>query len=263
MGAVLVRRRDIESDSPPAGEFRTADVGRGLIPASVLAPLGLYCVDTTDRVFSLTYDDGPDPESTPAILDMLAHHGARATFFVLARPAKRHPEIVRRIVDEGHELALHGLDHRSLLTIPVRDGLANIRESRRIVEDIAQRRVALFRPPYGSHTMRQSLAIHRLGLDIVIWSGYASDWVDDDEHAVVERAVAGVFPGGILLMHDTRADPETLLPGERLPAFDRAAVLDKLLRTTRSDGYTELPVGELVERYPAVKSLSRERMAIP
>lgn len=257
---LLVRRRDVERDDPPAGAFRGVSVARGLLPPLLTRDLGTFCVDTTDRVWSLTYDDGPDPASTPAVLDALARHGARATFFVLAGAARRYPDLVTRIVEDGHELALHGEDHRSLVTMGDREAVAAVRDARAAVEDVAGTRVRLFRPPYGAHTMRQAAGIRRLGMELTIWSGDAFDWVDDAPSAVAARAVASVFPGAILLLHDTRADPETLGPDERLPAFDRGEVLDLILAQTRAAGYTEATTGSLTRRYRRVKSMARERM---
>jgi peptidoglycan/xylan/chitin deacetylase (PgdA/CDA1 family) len=258
---LVVRRRDIERDAPPAGAFRRVAYGRGLLPAALTRDLGTFCVDTTARVFSLTYDDGPDPRSTPSVLDTLARYDARATFFVLSEAARRHPGLVRRIVEEGHELALHGRDHRSLLTMGDDEAVATVRDARAAVEDVAGRRVRLYRPPYGEHTMRQARGVRRLGLELTIWSGDAFDWVDDAPQAVADRALAAVFPGAIVLLHDTRADPETLGPDERLPEFDRGDVLDRVLTVTRADGFTEVTTGHLLARHRAVKSLARERMA--
>ncbi|MFE6236472.1 polysaccharide deacetylase family protein [Cellulosimicrobium sp. NPDC057862] len=258
---LVVRRRDIEREDPPAGAFREVAYARGLVPAFLTRSLGTFCVDTPDRVYSLTYDDGPDPRTTPGVLDALARHGATATFFVLSEPARRHPEIVRRIVAEGHELALHGKDHTSLLTMDDDVAVATIREARDVVEEVAGTAVRLYRPPYGEHTWGQARGVRRLGLELTIWSGDAFDWVHDDEEAVAARALSSVFPGAILLLHDTRADPETLGPGERLPEFDRADVLDRILTATRAQGYAEATTGALTTRYRRVRSLARERMA--
>src|SRR5690606_32118384 len=115
MNSVLVRRREFEGPTPPAGDSRARRFARGAIPSFAFRALGVHCVDTSRRVFALTYDDGPDPDSTPRVLDALRRHGAVATFFVLTEAARRHPDVLRRIVDEGHEIALHGSDHRSLL----------------------------------------------------------------------------------------------------------------------------------------------------
>lgn len=259
----LVRRGLLDQADPPAGGFRAHRFGGGRIPAYAYRSIGTHCVDTTDRVYAITYDDGPDPASTPAVLDTLARHGAVATFFVLAGPAKRHPEIVRRMLAEGHEVALHGLDHRSLLTLIPAEAERRIRRAREIVTEVAGRELTLYRPPYGDYTLAHARRIRRMGLDLTLWSGDAQDWVDDTVVAVADRAVARVFPGAVLLLHDTRADPETLGAGERLPAFDRAAVLERLLSATRAAGYTESTAGLLMQRYPRVKTIIRERMSRP
>src|SRR5690554_6045822 len=96
--SLVVRRRDIECDPRPAG----GDFGRSaLLPFGarfVSRAFGVFCVNTADRVLAITFDDGPHPEHTPRILDALSEHGAKATFFVLARQVREHPEVVRRIV---------------------------------------------------------------------------------------------------------------------------------------------------------------------
>lgn len=259
--AVLVRRRTIDGSSPPpAGSFHRFAVAGGLIPRLIYRSFGIYCVDTTDAVWALTYDDGPEPTSTPRVLDVLQQHGAVATFFVLSRAAEQHPELVRRIVRDGHELALHGVDHQSLLTLTTEEAITRIRTARDVVEQLAGQRVTLYRPPHGDITRAQARAINRLGLRVVIWSGHASDWVDAPAAALAERAARAIFPGSVQLMHDARADPETLEPGEVLPAFDRGEVLERLLAVTRAAGYTELTASELFARYPVVQSVSRERM---
>lgn len=261
MTAVLVRRRTIEAPGrPPAGSFRRHAVARGLIPSGLFQSFGVYCVDTTDRVMALTYDDGPDPQSTPRVLDVLQEHQAVATFFVLADAAQRNPGIVHRIVDDGHEIALHGFDHRSLLTMTTSEAVTMVSAARDVVEQLAGRVLRLYRPPHGDITGPQARAIHRLGLRVTIWSGHATDWVDASADEVAERAVRAVFPGCVQLMHDTRADPETLEAGERLPTFDRGEVLDRVLTTIRAQGFRELTASELFARYPIVQSLSRERM---
>ncbi|HEY5224729.1 MAG TPA: polysaccharide deacetylase family protein [Microbacteriaceae bacterium] len=235
-------------------------MARGLIPRAVYQTFGIYCVDTIDRVWALTYDDGPDPASTPRVLDVLRRHRAVATFFVLSGAAERHPEIVRRIVDEGHELALHGVDHQPLLTLTTKAAITRIRASRDILEQLTGRRVTLYRPPHGDVTPAQKRAIYRLGLRVVIWSGHASDWIDAPEVEVAERAVRAIFPGSVQLMHDARADPANLEPGELLPTFDRGEVLERILAQTRAAGYRELAASELFARYPIVQSMSRVRM---
>lgn len=260
---LLVRLRDVEAAATAGGGLGDVAVARRRVPRAVTAALGTFCVDTTERVHAITYDDGPDPDQTPPILDVLARRRARATFFVLSDAVRRHPDVAARIVAEGHELALHGEDHRSLLTLSDREAVASVRRAKHLVEDVVGTPVRLYRPPYGAHTLRQAIGLRRLGLDLTLWSGDAVDWLDGDVSSIAGRAAATVFPGSILLLHDTRADPETIRPGERLPTFDRAAVLDLLLSRTRDAGFRETTAGDLVARYPRVVSIARQRMARP
>lgn len=260
MSAVLVRRHEIERADRPAGAFDQHQYGRGLVPPMLFGSIGVHCVNTAEAVFTLTYDDGPDPNHTPAILDVLRRYSAPATFFVLSDAAARHPEIIERIVADGHELALHGDTHQSLLTMSPRQAIDRIRRARGIVEDIAGHRIRLYRPPYGEHSFAQARAIRRAGLELTLWSADAADWLDGTEAQISDRALSGVFPGSILLLHDTRADPETIQPGERLPTFDRADVLHRILARTQADNFTPVTAGALLARYPHVKTVIRERM---
>ncbi|WP_066585002.1 polysaccharide deacetylase family protein [Cellulomonas timonensis] len=253
---VLVLRRDLGPFGAPLAPGRRW----ALQPmAPLVRPLTCtVAVATTQRVAALTFDDGPDPAHTPALLDVLAQRGVPATFFVLATAARTYPALVRRIVEDGHELALHGWDHRRLSGLPTSEAVALVAAARDEVERLSGVPVRLFRPAYGAHTPAQLRGWARLGLDVVLWSGWAEDWRHDEESAVAARALAALTPGGILLLHDVRGDPETAGLDEELPHFDRADVLRRVLDGARD--YTFRTVGELCATHPRIRAVLRDLM---
>lgn len=213
--------------------------------ASRLTVLG--CAPTDQRVLALTYDDGPDPVQTPAILDALEAVGARATFFVLLTQARAHPAIVRDIVARGHELGLHGADHVRVSTLHLGDGLRRVLDGRRELEAIAGTRVRLYRPAYGALTLPQIVAARLAGLEIVLWSCWIRDWEATTVAETADRAVAAAHPGGIMLLHDASEGPALVaMPSD----FDRAAVTADFAARLVADGYTLTTVSGLLERAP-------------
>ncbi|MCL6598379.1 MAG: polysaccharide deacetylase family protein [Alicyclobacillus macrosporangiidus] len=155
------------------------------------------------RVIALTFDDGPDPRYTPKVLDVLAQHSVRATFFVVGERAKAHPELIRRMVSEGHQVAPHAQRHvHAWLSGPLRSW-RNVAEAKRTVESLTGRPVTQFRPPWGGFNSVQRLALARLGLTPVLWSVRAIDWNAGDHAAAIARRVKeGAHPGAIVLCHD-------------------------------------------------------------
>lgn len=188
------------------------------------------------RRFALTFDDGPDPSTTPAVLAVLGTHRVHATFFLLVERAEAQPALVRRLLDEGHEVALHGIDHARLTTRRPDEVAEQVAGGRRRLERVAGRPVTLFRPPYGAQSLRTWLAARRAGLDVVVWSGHAEDWVDQPAATVAAKAAAALRPGGVLLLHDAlAADPRT----EPLPRtrFHRAEAVDRFLAGLPAAGW--------------------------
>ncbi|MEO7421183.1 MAG: polysaccharide deacetylase family protein [Ornithinibacter sp.] len=153
---------------------------------------------------ALTFDDGPDPTSTPAFLDLLTHHQRRATFFVLGSQATANAPLLRRMVSEGHELALHGWTHRCTPAIPPTRLLRQLQEAQHVVEDIAGMATSWYRPPYGVLSTETMLACRTLNLTPVLWSAWGREW---ERSATPARIVASVQrtlrPGGTILLHDT------------------------------------------------------------
>lgn len=194
-----------------AGALASAALAAGLA-APALTALGPVRRAVTPRLagrgdgahVALTFDDGPDPRSTPAFLDLLARHDRRATFFLLGSQAQAAPDLVRRMVAEGHEVAVHGWTHRCAVTLPPSRVRRELRRARDVLEDLAEAPVRWYRPPYGVASADTFAAAAALGLDPVLWTTWGRDW---ERAATPERVVAEVVrrlrPGGTVLLHDT------------------------------------------------------------
>ena len=166
---------------------------------------GSVCEVTTSRpVFHLTFDDGPHPEVTVPVLDALAESNVTATFFLLADPAKRHPEIVRETVARGHEIGLHGRTHLRLSTASWSAITDEISKAHAELEEVAGRPVKFFRPPYGAHGIR-SLALTRArGMKTILWSADTDDWKGGlTPTDPLQGTTSLMASGGISLQHDT------------------------------------------------------------
>jgi peptidoglycan/xylan/chitin deacetylase (PgdA/CDA1 family) len=164
---------------------------------------GLSGVGRPDHI-ALTFDDGPDPVSTPAILDMLDTFGWRATFFCLGSQARQAPGLITELVDRGHEIGVHGDTHRSHLRRVTPAVVRDVAAARALLEDLSGRPVEWFRPPYGGVSAASLVAAHRTGLRMVLWTTWGLDWKADATPASVAANVRRTFvPGATVLLHDS------------------------------------------------------------
>lgn len=208
------------------------------------APLGsVVGVRTGLGHVVLTFDDGPEPGATDKVLEALAKHNATATFFVLVRRAERQPGLLRETIDAGHEIALHGIDHRRLTRVPHRQRVAAIADGRRRLEDLAQVPVRWFRPPYGAQTPRLWAAIRKQGLTSVLWGPAAHDWLDLPPAVLAKHAVSTLEPGSVLLAHDGFAGPEDGADDGPPPTVDRGEFVSRLLTGAAERGLASRSLG--------------------
>jgi peptidoglycan-N-acetylglucosamine deacetylase len=157
---------------------------------------------TTDGV-AVTFDDGPHPEGTPAILDVLAAAGARATFFLIGEQVERRPELAARIVAEGHLVGLHGYHHRLQLRSSSRALNDDIRRGTAAIHQATGQPPAWHRPPFGIYSPAGLRAARAAGLQPLLWSRWGKDWRKfTTPGRIARRATRGVIGGDVILLHD-------------------------------------------------------------
>jgi peptidoglycan/xylan/chitin deacetylase (PgdA/CDA1 family) len=150
---------------------------------------------------ALTFDDGPHPDTTPALLAALRELGVRATFFLVGEAVDRWPELARRIGEEGHTIGNHTQHHRLLVFRTAEQILAEVAGCQRALAS-AGLEARLFRPPHGFKPVGLHHALRRHRLKLVAWQGSIRDTDAPGSEVIVERAVALAQPGRILLLHD-------------------------------------------------------------
>lgn len=183
---------------------------------------------TPRREVWLTLDDGPDPEDTPRLLELLAMHGARATFFVIGENAARYPALIQAIADEGHEVAHHTHTH------PLADFwcASPARVARELDDALVGLRAAgvnptRFRPPAGIKNFWLASALAARGLTAIGWSARGLELWPGGPGEVAARVLRGLAPGAILLLHE----------GPRIPAATRVEAIRRVLEQLHAQGY--------------------------
>lgn len=160
-------------------------------------------IDPNKPMIALTFDDGPTKRYTSAILDSLKEHNANATFFVLGSNAANAPELLQRMILEGHEIGNHTFSHKQLTTLSKANIEEEIIATQETIHNITNRYPAIIRPPYGSRN--ENVMQSAQGKKIVNWSIDTRDWKDRNADVIVKRVLDTVKDGDIILMHDLYA----------------------------------------------------------
>jgi len=188
---------------------------------------------------ALTFDDGPHPETTRRVLELLRKHDTLATFFVLGAKAAKYPELVREIHAAGHEIGVHGHEHDRLYALrSARSVTRDLEHARRAVEAAVDVRVELFRPPVGFVGPGVACGAAYAGLTLVGFSARARDGLAGAQSdAVLARVTSALEPGAIIVLHDAAERDD------RVPAS--LAVLDSILQRMRERGLRGVTVSEV------------------
>jgi peptidoglycan-N-acetylglucosamine deacetylase len=199
------------------------------------------------KLLAITFDDGPSPDVTPRILDALREREARATFFVLGKHAERHPELVERMRNEGHEVASHGLDHSLLTFAGTAEVGRQLDDTERILTANGTEPSRLFRAPHGFRNPLVGIAAASRGYRVVGWTKGVWDTARPGVETIVERSQRGFEPGGILLLHDADGSGHG---GDR---SQTAEAVPQILEAATAEGYSLVTVSELASESPSRK----------
>lgn len=180
---------------------------------------------------AITFDDGPDPEVTPQILDILKQERIPATFFVVGSKASQNPELIRREVEEGHDLGNHTFHHFELTDLNPAGVRAEITQTNEVLERIVGARTRWFRAPGCHYTPDALQVIRKCGMVRVDTQDNSGDWANPGVPAILRRTLGHLSPGDVILCHD------------RIPQTVEA--LPRLIHTLRRRGYRFVPLAKL------------------
>jgi peptidoglycan/xylan/chitin deacetylase (PgdA/CDA1 family) len=156
------------------------------------------------RYTAISFDDGPDPSYTPLILEILANSNTKATFFMLGQMVEKYKTLTKEVADEGHAIALHGYEHRNHLFRSAKTIDFDLRRGKEVVEETTERKIELYRPPYGVISGGTIYGCHKNDLKVITWTNWGRDW---RAVATAQTVVDDVFRydprGGTILLHDS------------------------------------------------------------
>ena len=184
-------------------------------------------------LITLSFDDGPDPELPPLILDILEKHKVKAAFFIIGRKIRGNEDIVQRMINDGHIIGNHSWAHTNLWDFySSKQMIADIDKNIRETEIVTGKRMKLFRPPYGVINPMVARAIRKTGVKVITWSFRSFDTSSRNPVALLKKAQNKVKEGDILLFHDTSGIT--------------AEILENLIVTLQGKKYRFVPLDELI-----------------
>jgi len=233
------------------GHWRNADVDQ--IPKELPAGVKIVysSVNTTLPYVAMTFDDGPHKTNTPRLLDLLKERNIKATFFVVGKNAKAYPDIMQRILAEGHEIGNHTWDHKQLTAMSLAKAQQEISSTDDAVVSATGYHMHLMRPPYGATNLHlKQVCLDQFHYQTILWSVDPLDWKRPGAAVVEQRIVAAAHNGAIILSHDIHE-----------PTIDAmAGTLDTLL----SKGFHFVTVSQLLnlDQPPIAKVIPKAQPVI-
>lgn len=222
----LARIGTTRTEAEPSDPPDKAIIGRGSGEQKIV-----WSVDTDRPVASLTFDDGPDPDFTPAVLDILARYDVRATFMAMGHNALKNKAILRRMLAEGHEIGGHGWTHLNLTETSLAKTKSEIDLGTKLIEEAAGTRVQVFRPPYGRFDQATAEILSESQRDLVVWSVTRGDLGWKNPRTIAGHVIGKTGPGDIIDLHD----------GIGRGTFNKGTEIERRLRARRITELEALP----------------------
>jgi peptidoglycan-N-acetylglucosamine deacetylase len=187
------------------------------------------------KLLALTFDDGPSSDITPRVLDTLTRYNAHATFFVLGSMASRRPDLLKREITAGHEIAVHGWTHSARLSQA--QAASEITRTAALIQRVTGRAPALLRPPYGIARGAIAREAQRRGMPVILWTISSADTTRAGTDVLANNVIHTPNPGDIVLMHDGAGHRAT------------AAALPRVLKALSAQGWRFVAVSELLAEW--------------
>lgn len=221
-------------------------VGGGLLSQAVLPGNSFYGpvltkVETNEKVIALTFDDGPYSPYTEQLLEVLDKEQVKATFFIVGEKALQKPELVRKVQQAGHEIALHSHVHRDQLKLSAEAVADNLAQGKAALEGITGVPTKFFRPPHGFKDWTVMAEAEKAHLEVVNWSVIPRDWTNPGAEVIAQRVVEKTHPGAIVLLHDGDS------PQYRASREQTIQATGKIVRELKQQGYRFVTISELKE----------------
>ena len=194
--------------------------------------LPIYCVDTSEKKIAISFDAAWGSDYTEDLLSILKEHDIKSTFFLVGFWVDKYPEMVKRIDEEGHEIGNHSAKHPHMSQLSKEQITDELAKTSTKIEGITNKKVTLFRPPFGDYNNRLIETSREMGIQVIQWDVDSLDYKDYGADAIVKRVLSKVKSGSIVLFHNNATYTKDALP----------IILDNL----QKEGYKIVPVSELI-----------------
>lgn len=190
------------------------------------------------KKIALTFDDGPDDQYTPQILEVLNKYNAPATFFLLGKLTKQHPEVTKRIIKEGHTIGNHSWSHADLTALNETELARELDDTEKILAKITRYRTKLLRPPYGRVSDDLLAKLEETDYEIIHWSIDSLDWKAESKQEILNNVLPHIKQGAIILFHSAGGPTQDLTPTVK--------ALPPIIEAIREQGIQLVTVDELL-----------------